>query len=533
MARLGISPAWRWVLGVAALVVVALGIGLYVLGSHLAPIVKARALDMLRSRFDSEAEIHDLQVSVWHGIQVSGKGLIVRHHGRTDVPPLLEVAEFSGEMGWFSLIDKPWHIRRVELKGLTIHIPPKDKREFNEPKKKPRDIPVIVDELVSNDSELDLLPGDPKKSIHQFLIHRLVMHSVGLGHSAPFKASLTNAVPPGEIATEGHFGPWQAQDPGQTPLNATYEFKDADLGVFRGISGILSSEGKFGGVLEKIEVEGETTVPDFTLSIAGHPMMLKTTFKATVDGTNGDTLLHPVIAHFLNTTLICNGGVVKAFGGPGREIVLDVTTDRARLEDLMRLAVKAKGAMMTGAVNLSTKFDLPPGKNEIVDRLRLDGKFGIGAAQFANPEIREKIEGLSRRGLGKPEDDDAGSAVSELKGNFLLRDAGITFRNLTFGVTGARVELAGTYGLRDEKLDFHGKLRLQAKLSQTITGVKSFLLKPFDPFFRKNGATELPIKVTGTRDQPSFGLDFHHKNDEAKKDEAKKKDEGKQETAKD
>jgi hypothetical protein len=529
VAEVRISRGWRWGLGIAGFLVVALGVGLYILASHLTPIVKNRALDMLRSRFDSEAEIADLQVSIWHGIHVSGKGLALHHHGRTDVPPLIEIAEFSGDMGWLALIDKPWHIQRVALKGLTIHIPPKEKRLPSGPKRKIRDIPVIVDELISDDAELDLLPGNPKKSIHQFLIHRLVMHSVGLGHSAPFKASLTNAVPPGEIKTEGHFGPWQGEDPGQTPLNATYTFKDADLGVFKGISGILSSEGKFGGVLEKIEVEGETTVPDFTLSIAGRPMMLKTTFQATVDGTNGDTLLHPVIAEFLNTTLICNGGVVKAPDGPGREIVLDVTTDHARLEDLMRLAVKSKGAMMTGSVNLSTKFVLPPGKDEIADRLRLDGKFGIGSAQFANPKIREKIEGLSRRGLGKPEDEDAGSAVSELKGNFLLRNAEITFRNLTFGVTGAKVELAGSYGLRDEKLDFHGHLRLQAKLSETMTGVKSLFLKPFDPFFRKNGATELPIKVTGTRDQPSFGLDFHHKKND--KDEGKK-DEGKKETAK-
>jgi hypothetical protein len=41
-------------------------------------------------------------------------------------------------------------------------------------------------------------------------------------------------------------------------------------------------------------------------------------------------------------------------------------------------------------------------------------------------------------------------------------------------------------------------------------------LKPFDPFFRKNGVTVLPIKVTGTRDQPAFGLDFHRKKDESK-----------------
>ena len=145
MAGLNISPVWRWVLGTVALLLVGLGIGLYVVASHLNPIVRARALDMLRSRFDSEAEIGEMDVSLWHGIVVSGKHLVVRHHGRTDVPPLLEIAEFSGEMGWLALIDKPWHIRYVELKGLTIHIPPKEKRQFSEDSnKKKRDIPVIV-----------------------------------------------------------------------------------------------------------------------------------------------------------------------------------------------------------------------------------------------------------------------------------------------------------------------------------------------------------------------------------------------------
>ena len=48
MAGLNISPVWRWVLGIVALLLVGLGIGLYVMASHLNPIVRARALDMIR-----------------------------------------------------------------------------------------------------------------------------------------------------------------------------------------------------------------------------------------------------------------------------------------------------------------------------------------------------------------------------------------------------------------------------------------------------------------------------------------------------
>src|SRR5215467_5770390 len=174
------KSVWRRLLWVAAGLLVLIGIGMAIIASHLTPIVRARALDMLRSRFDSEAEMADLRVSLMHKIEVSGKKLVVLHHGRTDVPPLLEIAEFYGEMGWLSLFRKPWHIDRVTLKGLAIHIPPKEQR-IQESKKKHRDIPVIVDELLSDDAELDLLPGKPDKPIHQFLIHHLVMHSVGLG----------------------------------------------------------------------------------------------------------------------------------------------------------------------------------------------------------------------------------------------------------------------------------------------------------------------------------------------------------------
>jgi hypothetical protein len=55
---------------------------------------------------------------------------------------------------------------------------------------------------------------------------------------------------------------------------------------------------------------------------------------------------------------------------------------------------------------------------------------------------------------------------------------------------------------------------MDAKLSQMVTGWKSVLLKPVDPFFSKNGAgTEIPVAITGTKSEPRLGLDFGQKND--------------------
>ena len=274
-------------------------------------------------------------------------------------------------------------------------------------------------------------------------------------------------------------------------------------------------------MLEKIEVEGKTSTPDFTVSIGGHPLDLETDFSATVDGTNGDTLLHPVTARLLNTVIVAQGGVVKPQDKDkkGKEITLDVTVDKGRIEDLLRLAVKTERPPLTGAINFKTKFDLPSGAGDVSDRLNLNGRFDVEQAQFTSPEVTAKIETLSRKAQGQPENKDAGSSVSELKGDFVLDNGVISFRGLTFTVTGAQVALDGKYGLNKEDLDFHGKLRMQAKISQTTTGVKSLVLKVVDPFFRKDGQTELPIKITGQRDHPSFGLDLGHKEKEKEKGE--------------
>jgi AsmA-like C-terminal region len=134
-------------------------------------------------------------------------------------------------------------------------------------------------------------------------------------------------------------------------------------------------------------------------------------------------------------------------------------------------------------------------------------------AKFASSDVRDKLASFSRRAQGQPDNPDAGSAISNLKGKFKLKDAVLTFDELTFAIPGANIQLDGTYALRGEKLDFKGLLRLDAKLSQLVTGKKAFLLKAVDPFFSKHGAgTEIPIAISGTRDNPTLEFSvFRHK----------------------
>lgn len=73
----------------------------------------------------------------------------------------------------------------------------------------------------------------------------------------------------------------------------------------------------------------------------------------------------------------------------------------------------------------------------------------------------------------------------------------------------------GSYDLASQILDFRGDLRMRAKLSQTVTRKKSFLLKFVDPFFKKEGAgSVVPIRISGTREDPKFALALFGKNKE-------------------
>lgn len=130
-------------------------------------------------------------------------------------------------------------------------------------------------------------------------------------------------------------------------------------------------------------------------------------------------------------------------------------------------------------------------------------------AFFENRHTQESLDALSRRGRGKPGNQAISDVPSNIRGNLQVRDAQAQFSTLEFKVPGAFVSLKGSYGLKTEVIDLHGSLQLSSKLSQTTTGLKSVWLKALDPLFRDgSGGSVLPIKITGPRSNPSFGLEL-------------------------
>jgi hypothetical protein len=522
---------WHWI-GAIALLFVVFAVAAGIMVSRAEPILRARVIETLSARFKSRVELDAFHVSLFQGLQVSGEGL--RIFGEDDpnnhapgIQPLIAVAEFRFRTGISGLFRSPTHVDTVYLKGLQLNLPPSEQRgQMGNIGPKDGKIEIVVDKFVSDGAQLIINTLRPGKLPLEFDIASLKMTSIGPNAPMHFDANLTNPKPVGNILSSGSFGPWQADKPRTTPVNGTYSFRDADLGTIKGIGGILSSTGSYEGTLENIVVDGSTDTPDFRIAISGRAVPLHTDFHAIVDGTSGDTYLQPVNGKILDTSLVAKGSVVRVANPKGHHVELDVVIETGKIDDLLKLAVRTDPPVMTGFVRLKTKLDLPPGEPDVSDRLKLAGHFEVSEVHFTNDKTQGKIDALSMRSQGKPrlaQDRIPDDIRSDLKGTFRLVNGVLSFSQLRFQVPGTQVNLTGKYSLDGNQFDFHGKARLDAKLSHMVTGWKAILLKPVDPFFSKNGAgTELPVKITGTKSEPHFGTDFGHKDDADKDDNPRK-----------
>ncbi len=506
----------RWLKGIGiALLVLAAGVALAltVFAPKLKSVARARVEAYLAAHFQSDVRFTDFDVALWPEPSATIDGLALTLKGRADIPPLIQIRRVTLRTTAFGLFAKHIYISSVRLEGLQLTMPPKASGARPEIHASNVDLarkyPVFIRQINADGALITVMRSDPGKEPREFPIEHLHIQNFSFDGPADFQAQLINAVPRGEIDSHGQFGPWIPDEPRQIPVNASYVFKNADMGTLRGLSGTMRSTGKFSGPLDFLNVEGETDIPDFALRMSAHPVALHTDFSAIVDGTNGNVILKPVVAHFLHTTLVVNGEVADLTRQKGRTILLNVNSKEARIEDLLSLTVKNEPPIMNGDAKIAAQMEIAEGDADLMQKLTVSGKFEVADAHFASESAQEKIDSLSRRSQGHPRDQSIDDVVSDLKGSFGLKDGLMNFSDLGFSVTGATVQLHGTYGMDSGEMDFHGHLLMQAKLSQTMTGTKSFFLKAVDPFFKgKNGGSSVPIKITGTKDHPQYGLDF-------------------------
>jgi hypothetical protein len=101
---------------------------------------------------------------------------------------------------------------------------------------------------------------------------------------------------------------------------------------------------------------------------------------------------------------------------------------------------------------------------------------------------------------------------TDLTGQVNLLGGVSTFTDLSFSVPGAAARMHETYDLLNHKIDLHGQMQVDSKISNTESGAKALLLKVIEPFFKKKKKGEIvPVRISGTYEHPSFGIDINDK----------------------
>jgi len=519
----------KWVGGGVVVGLATLAVVLAVLAHRVEPFLRAHIVAELEEHFHARVELDGFHVSLADGLWAEGNGLRIWPPAQVagvTVPgpgePLINLDGFRFHAPLRYRPGKPIHIQVVELMGLHVKLPPKT--HFGHPAaEKPGGgggVKFEVDQIECARAELVMGTSKPGKLPLEFPIAHFKLTNIGSDKSMGFDAELTNPRPVGAIHASGKFGPWLVDDPGESAINGDYRFEHADLGGFKGIAGIMTSMGHYQGTLRDLVVDGEADVPDFRLTHFGNALPLKTRFHAKVDGTNGDTWLEPVEATLGRSHFTAEGQIVRVIaakdGEPphsiGHDIALTVDVDRARIEDFLRLASKGTTQLLTGDVRVKAKVHVPPGAAPVHERMTVAGTFALGGARFASEKIQGRIAELSLRGQGRPDavkTTDAMSIVSTMQGSFQLGGGVVKLPALDFTVPGAKIDLAGSYGVEDGTLNFVGTAKMDASVSKIVGGWKGLLLKPANRYFKRGGAgTEVPIHIEGTREAPKFGIDF-------------------------
>jgi hypothetical protein len=563
-----------WLAGSVLVVFVAVGVALGVAARRFEPFLRARIVEGLEQHFHAHVELDGFHVAVnnirqgeW-GIWATGKGLRIWPpqpvngvQGALDTgsgtgigAPMIALDEFSFHVPLRWEQTKLVHIGEVRLKGLHVRVPPRIKKpeaagqssgSISQLAKPATDTEqdvqpaalleagtekypaVVVDRVVCEDADLVLETNKPGKLPMEFPIPHMTLLHVTPGGAMDYVADVMNPKPQGKVHAEGNFGPWVTADPGVSPVSGTYHMEKADMSVFKGIAGRITSDGRYTGTLRELAVTGTSTVPDFQLAHFGNPMPLSTRFDARVDGTDGDTWLDKVDAtlgrsqfttagQIVRLRLDANGNAATAQTGPvaidGHSIDLNVNITHGQIDDFLKLASKSGNALLTGAVAVKAHLLIPPGHEPVDQRMKLDGTFQLSGARFTSDKIQGRIEQLSLRGQGKPEElktSDPTLVRSDMRGTFHMAKGTIALPDLDYTVPGADIQLKGSYAL-DGALSFSGDARMEATVSQMVGGWKGLLLKPADKFFQKNGAgTLVPITIKGTREAPEFGVDFN------------------------
>ena len=343
------------------------------------------------------------------------------------------------------------------IRGGTFHIAQLRLRDYG------TDGPVGVDATVH--------PPHPKKGI---------VHLVGT--AGPFTEGLSKARVEGSFRLEG-----------------------SDLGHYNKLAGQLRGEGEFAGPLPAVKVTGTASVTQFAVDNNEYPIDLEAEYQALVNGQTGLVQLQDVAASFLRTRLQVNGEV------DSRKVALQFRSESARIEDLLRIFTKAPTPALKAPVQLTANVRVPNEDGPFLRRVQMDARFRIENAVWARSGTQQRVNNLSARARGNAETAEAQTServFSDLSGTVRMDKGVANLRDVRFSIPGTVVTGGGTFNVITKDINLRGKARMEANISESLSGWKSAILKPFNALFRrksqgKRGAV-VPVSIVGRYPKPQY-----------------------------
>jgi hypothetical protein len=475
------------------------------------PFTQAGSVERLQHLLNATVEIKNFKQTYFPYAGYVAEGVTFRRQLSPGAPvqPFITVERLTVQSSYLRLFRKQHILRLVLAEAMHSEIPGSGMNLTSHNSGKSDS--VVAEEFRVENGELAITSAERARKPLVFNVHSARFLNLGPDRTIAFSSTLHIPEPPGEAETHGWLGPFATGDGSmrRTPINGSYVLRGADLGHYKSLMGILSSQGEFSGTLADLRVKGSTISPDFGVRESKHHFRVTTRFGGTVDLKNGDVVIQSLQAELGKTTLI---GTAQVAGKP-KAIELDVAHGRGQIEDLVLLFSDAPRSAIAGPITFSTKTALPAGDKPFKERVRLAGEFDIDPAHFTSENTQHNVDKLSAQAQGEQSElAEDNEAVSNLQGHVVLENGIARFSQITFRVPGAAASMAGTYSLLNKRVKFDGKMRMQAKLSQATTGAKSVFLKLLDPFYKKkNAGAELPVQMDGVYGHTHFSVGLRAK----------------------
>jgi len=515
MPSAGVRRTMLLWLGGAALVLVVIVLGCLPLINKYWPYRYRNVKPLLESVLASKIKIDKYHRTYFPRPGFVASGLTLTRNTAPDLPPVGTAKDLIVQGSWLDMLMLRRRVQLVDVVGLHIVIPPVGSRanQADFPAGSSADFAgptTAVGTFHVRDAQLDIQRVNG--GTYSFPIKDLVIRNLQKGRTITYSVDMQNAQPTGRIQSKGNFGPLKPENLGATPLSGQFTFAPVNLGDIGGIHGTLSATGKFSGTLAAVEAEADSDTPDFAVG-KGKPTQVVGHVQSTVNGLNGNVVLHTVDVKTGATGIHVEGSIVGATGTP-KVTDLDITIGQGHAEDLLRPFFAAK-VPITGAVTLRSHARLDGGHAgaSFFDRLHMSGGFNVPAERLTNEKSEKNLSSLSQRAQGIKQSGEDASAdtdvLSSLNGDVTVRGGVASTPRLTFAIPGATANLNGTFDLKSSKVNLVGTLTMDTDITHVTTGFKSVLLKPLIPFTKKKKAgAVIPIAVTGSPGTYKVGQDF-------------------------